>query len=156
MIAAVDTNIILDVLIPNQIHLKNSLSKLESLAKKSRLIISEIVYAELGSQFNELSDLNYFLAHTGIDMVPCDRETLYNASQLWSQYRKSRKKTQSCTECGKQISINCPHCKNSLNYPKRILNDFIIGSHAMTFSNALLTRDRGFYRHYFSELEIIR
>jgi len=154
MITSVDTNILLDILIPNQIHIKNSLSKLESFSKKSQLIISEIVYAELGSQFRALSDLNYFLANTGIDMVPCNRETLYNASQLWSQFRKSLKKTASCPECGKQITINCPHCKNALNYPKRILNDFIIGAHAMAFSSGLLTRDRGFYRKYFSELEI--
>ena len=66
----------------------------------------------------------------GIRVISLDRETAYLAGTRWKQYRESG---------GKR---------------NRVLADFLIGAHAMMHAERLLTRDRGFYKKYFSELSI--
>ena len=154
MITAVDTNILLDILIPNQPHLKSSLQKLEKASKKGKIIICEIVYAELASQFDNLSDLNAFLTDTHIEIVWNSKESLFTTSRIWIEYHVQHSKKRFCPECGKQINAACPLCGSRLNIPRRILNDFIVGTHAQTFADTFLTRDRGFYRKNFSDVTL--
>lgn len=155
MISAVDTNILLDIIIPNQSFLKSSLEKLESTARKSRIIICEIVYSELASQFQTHSELNTFLNDTHIEIVWSNNESLFLASRLWLKYREKRPEKIYCSDCGKQMNTVCPHCGSQTVQPRRMLNDFIIGSHAITFADLFITRDLGFYKRYFSGIKIL-
>ena len=62
MITAVDTNIFLDILIPDENHYFNSKKLLDEHVERGQLIISEIVYAKLASLFSsekiELFEMN--------------------------------------------------------------------------------------------------
>jgi predicted nucleic acid-binding protein len=154
MITAVDSNILFDILLPDEKFLGNSLHFLETAAQHGPLIICEIVFGELASHFNTQIELNKFLTDTRIQYTPNSKESLYYAAQLWLHYKKNLKRKYYCPQCGKELMNRCEKCSFLFNSPKRLLNDFIIGAHAHFFADVLLTRDRGFYKKYFKDLLI--
>jgi len=154
MITAIDTNILLDILIPDEAHALTSRQLLDQCLGKGRLVICEVVYAELSSQFPSEKELEQFLFDTGIRLVPCSREVLYLAGERWRKYARKRDRKIQCPSCGEKISILCPKCNRKVALRDRILSDFMIGAHAFLQAELLLTRDRGFYHTYFKELSI--
>lgn len=155
MKAAIDTNILLDILIPDETFYPGSKRLLDDYLEKGELIICESVYAELASQFAAEQELNEFLADTGIRLVSSNARTLYLGGERWKEYAKNRKRAIYCPNCGKETDIFCRHCKSSLTFRHRVLSDFVIGAHALLHANVLLSRDRGFYRTYFEDLEVV-
>jgi predicted nucleic acid-binding protein len=120
---------------------------------KGRLVICEIVYAELASQFLSAQDLNRFLAETGIRLVNSNEKALYIAGEKWVEYSKKKSPMQ-CFHCGRHLKLSCPHCASVILTRQRVLSDFIIGAHALVHADILLSRDRGVYKTYFNELKI--
>jgi len=154
MIAAVDTNIFLDVLIPDEEHFRSSKRMLDEYVKKGQLIMCEIVYAELASQFPSEHDLRSFLSDTGIRLVHSSEKTFYLAGERWREYNRNKQQRWQCSQCGKRVTILCPQCGRPLTFRQHIISDFIIGAHALTHAELFLARDRGFYRTYFKDLKI--
>ena len=154
MITAIDTNILLDILIPDEAHSLSSKRLLDRYLEKGQLVICEVVYAELSSQFPSERELRNFLSDTGIRLVHSSREVLYLAGERWRTYTRKRERTIQCSHCGEKISVACPKCDQTVELRDRILGDFIIGAHAFLHAELLLTRDRGFYHTYFKELRI--
>ena len=154
MITAIDTNVLLDILIPDEAHSLSSKRLLDRCLEKGQLVICEVVYAELSSQFPSERELRNFLSETGIRLIPSSREVLYLAGERWRMYARKRERTIQCPHCGGKISITCPKCNQTVALRDRILGDFIIGAHALLHAEWLLTRDRGFYHTYFKELRI--
>jgi predicted nucleic acid-binding protein len=155
MTIAVDTNILLDILIPNAAHAQSSLNCLMRINSDEELIICEVVFAELGSQFPSFQDLNTFLRDTGIRLVFSDEASLYEASAAWKKYSDRKKKMVICPACGHHQQSSCLSCKENITYRQHILADFLIGAHAKIQADSLITRDRGFYRTYFRGLNIV-
>jgi len=131
MITAVDTAVLLDLLVNDPKHADRSEALLVQAYEQGSLIISPAVYAELVPQARDREELDEWLQQAGIHVTPFTREHGYTAGLAHSAYRKAGGKRD------------------------RILADFLIGAHALHEANRLLTRDRGFYRNYFSDLVIL-
>jgi predicted nucleic acid-binding protein len=154
MINSVDTNILLDILIPNAAQLQSSLQSLSNIDPDDELIVSEVVFAELGSQFKSFNDLNRFLRDTGIILVHSNEDSLFEASRAWKKYSQRKKNAIVCPSCGRNQTLACDTCQKIISFRQQILSDFLIGAHAKIQANRLITRDRGFYRTYFRDLNI--
>lgn len=76
MVTALDTNILLDILIPDKANLLSSKRLLDEYVSKGQLIICELVYAELASQFSDSHELQAFLSDTGIRLIPSNEKVL--------------------------------------------------------------------------------
>lgn len=142
MRTAVDTNILFDILLPDENHIFNSKRLLEEHASKGQLIICEIVYAELAPQFGSEKGTKAFLSDTEIRLVNSSEKSLAVAGERWRAYTKYRKPSA------------CPQCSHPVQLRQRVLSDFIIGAHAFTHAEQLLSRDRGFYKAYFKDLKV--
>lgn len=152
MITAIDTNVLLDLLIPDTPFGEVSQRALESGLQAGRLVISDIVYAELAAHFASLHELDGFLTDTGIEIVPPSPAALVQAGQTWARYRRQRDDFLRCLQCGHIQQVNCGSCGASLTRRQHLFSDFLIGAHALSHADRLMTRDRGYYRPYFPEL----
>ena len=156
MITAVDTNIFLDLLIPNARFVDASKAKLEKAHGEGGLIICEVVWAELASQFVEQTAIEAFLRDTGIRRVPATEDALFTAGLAWKTYRKRRGDGWRCAACSRvQRAVQCTQCGARLQSRQHIISDFLIGAHALHQADRLLSRDRGFYAAYFGELMLM-
>ena len=154
MITAIDTNILLDILIPDEKFFLRSKKLIDKYSSKGQLIICGIVYAELSSQFPSEKGLKDFLSDTSIRLIYSDDKSLILAGEKWKAYSKNRENKLQCPTCGKRIPVYCPECKNTISFRQHIISDFIIGAHAFVHAELLLSRDRGFYKTYYKDLKV--
>jgi len=131
MVTAVDTNILLDIFLPDPDYAENSKEMLKIAYDEGALIISDIVYAELVPQFIIRKKLDETLHKINISVSSIDKNVAFLAGEKWMKYRKSG---------SSRI---------------RIITDFLIGAHAILKADRFITRDRGFYKSYFTELNIL-
>lgn len=153
MITAVDTNILLDVLIPKAPHGDESERALADALRAGAVVISDPVYAELGIHFMEQETLDHFLADTGLRLESSKASALYRAGMAWSEYRR-RRPALACPQCGARLKLHCYECGASVQPRQHVVADFMIGAHAVVQADQLLTRDRGYYATYFPELTL--
>jgi predicted nucleic acid-binding protein len=131
MITAIDTNILLDILVPNQEFYDASEHCLEESNNVGSLVVCDLVYAELCVHFPNRRECDEFLDGTGIRVESIHPEALFLASRVWRTYRKQ----------GGQRD--------------RILPDFLIAAHAQIQASRLLSRDCGFYGKMFPSLMLM-
>jgi|SRR5690554_139247 len=157
MTVAVDSNILFDILLADKVHKGSSLDLILYYSKTDRLIISEIVYSELASQFKDVTLLDSFLSDTNIILEQTTSKGLWIASRAWREYTINRDNDRlQCSSCGHKQQVICEECKEIITTRQHIISDFLIGGHASEKSGILLTRDYGFYRKYFKNINIVK
>ena len=130
MITAVDTNVLLDVLVPDDEHGPQSREWLAFAYNAGAIVICDPVYAEIVPAFADKESLDDALRQIGAALSPIDSSIAYEAGSRWKRYR----------------AAGGPR--------SRIVTDFLIGAHALATADRFLTRDRGFFSSYFPELAV--
>ncbi len=145
---AIDTNILLDILVEDPEFAEQSKQLLDFYQIHS-LSICPVVYAELLFQFNKSfsvtaeKECDAFLQTCGIKIVDFEKIDFIRASSAWSSVAK--KTTVECPSCGHTNTFHCTSCKSLVQWRNHILSDHLIGAHAENHSDILLTRAIGFF-----------
>jgi predicted nucleic acid-binding protein len=95
------------------------------------VIACEVVWAELAAAFSSGQEAASKLERLGVEYSPLDQAQVIAAGGAWRQYRRS----------------GGPR--------ERLIADFLVGAHALGKAERLLTRDRGFYRRCFRDLDVL-
>ena len=154
MISAIDTNVLLDLLVPDAAFGDSSEAALIDSSGAGALVISETVYSELSAQFPDDGDLDRFLDETGVRLERSSTAALHAAGQAWREYASRRGQSLTCAKCGEAISVRCEVCDARQRPRQHLLADLLIGAHAVHHADRLVTRDRGYYATYFPKLEL--
>ena len=89
-----------------------------------------------------IDNLTLFLKDHKINIEPLDVKSVIASGNRWMKYLKMKERLK-YHQCGNIIGV------------KEHLSNFFIGGFALTYCDAIITRDRGIYKKYFPDLRII-
>ena len=127
MVTAVDTSVLLDVLLNDPRHAPASIAALHRAAAEGSLAVCDVALAE-GAPVLTAGDLPQFLADWKLTFLPSTQQVAILAGEMFRVY---------LDRGGKR---------------GRVVPDFLIAAHAQQLADRLLARDRGYYRDYFKTL----
>lgn len=90
MVVAVDTNILLDVLIPDAPEQEASRHRLEAASAQGPMVVCETVYAELAAHFALPGAIDRFLGDIGARLHSSNTDTLEAAARAHREYLARR------------------------------------------------------------------
>ena len=131
MISAVDSSVILDVIVDDERFAQASEDILRRASSEGQLVVCECVLAEIRPAFGSAQAFDEFLADWQLEF---SASTIESAKMAGAQFQMYLQRG------GKQ---------------GRIVVDSLIGAHASLHADRLIARDRGYLRDYFSELVLL-
>lgn len=132
MITFIDTDVLLDVFLPDPKWGRASRAALDLASRQGALMINEMVYARLALQFEDADLLDKALKSLGIRIAYMDAQATHRAAEKWRAHER------------KGTKRNGNHV------------DFLIGAHAQLKADQLLTRNRTFFEAHFPSLALPR
>ena len=130
MRTAVDSSVLLDVLIADPRFADASEEALQRAAREGALMVCECVLAEITPAVGA-ANIDEFLTDWNVAFVPSTAESARLAGEMFAGY-----------------------LRRSPRPGGRVVPDFLIGAHAACLADRLLARDRGYYRDHFKKLRV--
>ena len=131
MITAVDTSVLIDVFGADPRFGAASANALRLCLNEGALVACDVVWSETRAAFPAEQTFAQALGALGVGYSAPTEAAAAMAGVAWRKYRAAGGKRD------------------------RVMADFLIGAHAATQCDRLLTRDRGYYKKYFSGLVIL-
>jgi predicted nucleic acid-binding protein len=127
----IDSNVLLDVITQDPIWYEWSSSALADAARRSRIHINQLIFAEVSTRFESPTELDELLPPRFVRRASLPYDAAFLAAKAFMAYRRN----------GGDRSSPMP--------------DFSIGAHAVVERMTLVTRDATRYRTYFPTLKLI-
>ena len=131
MITAVDTSVLIDVFGADPRFGPSSANALRHCLNEGAVVACGVVWGETRAAFSNDEDFLRALRTLGVGFSAQTEQAATLAGIAWKKFRAGGGKRD------------------------RVIADFLIGAHAVSQCDRLLTRDRGYYKKYFGGLVVV-